>query len=92
MIPTIKKSIKKSLKGNDEPSALLAARTSPGPENNTPPVTLFYNCTTTRTLLPSMNKDVCIIVLNTKKTLPPLKVNDSVHLQQENLGQYKQNN
>ena len=57
-IQTIKKSIKKALKGNNDPYlALLALRTSPGPENNTPPGTLLYNHTI-RTLLPSMNKDV----------------------------------
>ena len=39
---TIKKNIKKALKGNDDPYlALLAIRTSPGPKNNTPPATIF---------------------------------------------------
>ena len=57
-IQTIKKSIKKALKGNNDPHlALLAIRTSPDPKNNTPPATLFCNHTI-RTLLPSMNKEV----------------------------------
>ena len=57
-IQTIKKSIKKASKRSDDPYlALLTVRTAPGPENNTPPATLFYN-RTIRTLLPSMNKEV----------------------------------
>ena len=77
-IQTIKKSIKKALKGNDDPYlALLAVRTSPGLGNNTPPATLFYN-RVIRTLLPSMNKEVSqenkkLILSNStqhRKTLP----------------------
>ena len=50
----MKKSIKKALKGDGDPYLkLLAVCTSPGPENNTPPTTLFYN-RTIRTLIPSM--------------------------------------
>ena len=94
-IQTIKKSIKKALKGNNDPYlALLALCTSTGPENNTPPGTLLYNHTI-RTLLPSMNKDVSqenkkLILSNSTQhhtTLPPLKINDSVHL--HNLGNNK---
>ena len=87
-IQTIKKSIKKALKGHDDPYiALLAVRTSTGPENNTPPATLFYN-RVIKTLLPSMNKEVSqedkkLILSNStqhRKTLPLLKINDSVRL------------
>ena len=90
-IQTIKKSIKKSLKGNNDPYlALLAVATSPDPENNTLPATLFYNHTI-RTLLPSVNikklvKKTKLILSNStwhQKTLPPLKINDSVHLHNE---------
>ena len=43
---------KKALKDNDDPYlALLAVRTSSGPENNTPSATLFQN-RTIRTLIP----------------------------------------
>ena len=78
-IPTIKKSIKKALKGNDDTYlALLAVRISP-------PVTLFYN-RTIRTLIPSMKTDVSqenkkLTLPNStqyQKILPPLKVNDLV--------------
>ena len=84
----MKKSIKKALKGHgDHYLKLLAVCTSPGPENNTPPTTLFYN-RTIRTLIPSMNKEVGhenkkLILSNNnqhQKTLPPLKINDSVPL------------
>ena len=45
-IQTIKKNIKKSLKGCEESYlALLAIQTSPGLGNNTPPDILFYNHT-----------------------------------------------
>ena len=85
-IQAIKKSIKKGLKGHDDPYlALLAVRTSTGPENNTPPATLFYN-RVIKTLLPSMNKEVSqenkkLILSNStqhRKTL--LRINDSVRL------------
>ena len=57
-IQTIKKNIKKALI-NDTYLELLAVRTAPGPENNTPPVTLLYNRTITSiNLLPSTNKEV----------------------------------
>ena len=84
----IKKSIKKALKGNNDPNlALLALRTSTGPESNTPLVTIFYNHTI-RTLLPSLNKEVSqenkkLILSNSTQhqtTLSPLKINDSIHL------------
>ena len=87
-IQTIKKNIKKALKSNDDCYlALLAVCTSPDPENKTPPATLFYN-RTIRTLLPSMDKEVCqenkkLILSNCiqhRKTLPPLKISDSVRL------------
>ena len=87
-IQTIKKSIKKALKGNNELYlALLAVATSPDPENNTLPATLFYNHTI-RTLLPSVNikklvKKTKLILSNSTRhqnTLPPLKINDSVYL------------
>ena len=87
-IQTIKKSIKKALKGNDDPYlALLVVRTSPGPENNTPSVTLFYN-RTIRTLILSMktefNQENKKLTLPNstqhQKTLTPLKVNDLVRL------------
>ena len=76
------------MKGNNDPDlALLACCTSTGPENNSPPATLFYN-PTIRTLLPSMNKEVSqenknLVLSNSNQqqtTLPPLKINDSVHL------------
>ena len=59
----------------------------PGPENNTPPATLFYKHKI-RTLIPSMNTNVSqknrkLISPNStqhQKTLPPLKVSYSVCL------------
>ena len=74
------------MKGHDDPYlALSAVRTSTGPENNTPPATLFYN-RVIKTLLPSMNKEVSqenkkLILSNStqhRKTL--LRINDSVRL------------
>ena len=87
-IQIIKKRIKKALKGDNDPDlALLAFHTSTGPENNTPPATLFCNHAI-RTLIPSMNKEVSqenkkLILSNSTQhqtTLPPLKITDSVHL------------
>ena len=76
------------MKGHDDPYlALSAVHTSTGRENNTPPATLFYN-RLIKTLLPSMNKEVSqenkkLILSNStqhRKTLPLLKINDSVRL------------
>ena len=76
------------MKGDNDPDlALLAFHTSTGPENNTPPATLFCNHAI-RTLIPSMNKEVSqenkkLILSNSTQhqtTLPPLKITDSVHL------------
>ena len=83
--------MEKAFRTNEDPYlALLAAvRTSSGPENNTPPSTLFYN-RPIRTLLPTCNRNSKIInnkqhqnncvESNSKKVLPPLKENDIVHL------------
>ena len=83
-IQTIKKSIKKALKGNDDPYlALLAVSALPGPENNTPPAKFFYN----HTIITLMKKEVSqenkkLMLSNStqhRKT-PPFKINDSVRL------------
>ena len=90
-IQTIKKTLKKVIKSNEDPYlALLALRTSAGPNNNTPPATLFYN-RTIRTLLPSVsnstdirNKKIENQHVNnsqqSKKALPKLHHNDPVRL------------
>ena len=89
-IQTIKKTLKKAFRTNEDPYlALLAIRTSSGPENNTPPSTLFYN-RPIRTLLPTLDRNRKIINnkqhqnnytdQNNKKSLPPLKENDIVCL------------
>ena len=57
-IQMIKKTLKTTFKSNDDPYlAFLALGTSPGPKNNTPPVTLLYN-RPIRTILPSMNTNI----------------------------------
>ena len=87
----IKRTIERTLKGNNDPYlALLAARISPSPENKTPPATLFCN-RKIRTLLPSMNEEVGqentkLILSNSTQhriILPPFKINDSVRLHDE---------
>ena len=89
-IQTIKKTLKKAFKSNkDLYLALLALRTSPGSNNNTPPATLLYR-RPIRTILPSMNTKIAI---KNKKiygksnsdqynytNLPQLKKNDKVRL------------
>ena len=89
-IQTIKKTLKKAFRTNEDPYlALLAIRTSSGPENNTQPSTLFYN-RPIRTFLPTLNRNRKIINnkhhqnnytdQSNKKSLPPLKENDIVRL------------
>ena len=87
-IHTIKETLKKAFKSNEDPYlALLALRTSPGPNNNTPSATLLYS-RPIRTILPSMNTNIAI---KNKKiyrksnsdecnytNLPHLKKNDKV--------------
>ena len=89
-IQTIKKTLKKAFKSNEDLYlALLALRTSPGPNNNTPPATLLYR-RPIRTISPSMNTKIAI---KNKKiygksnsdqynytNLPQLKKNDKVRL------------
>ena len=86
MIQTVKKKIKKALKGNDGPYlALLAVRTSLGQENNTPLVTLFYNRTIRTLINTKFSQEIENLTLSNstqhQKTLPPLKVNDLIRLQ-----------
>ena len=86
MIQTVKKNIKKALKGNDGPYlALLAVRTSLGPENKTPLVTLFYNRTIRTLINTKFSQEIKNLTLSNstqhQKTSPPLKVNDLIRLQ-----------
>ena len=89
-IKTIKKTLKKAFKSKEEPYlAPLALRTSPGPDNNTPPATFLYS-RPIRTILPSMNTNIAIKnkKIYRKSTsdecnytnLPHLKKNDKVRL------------
>ena len=89
-IQTIKKTLKKTFKSNDDSYLVLVAlRTSPGLNSNTPSATLLYS-RPIRTILPSMNTNIAI---NNKKiyrksntdeynytNLPQLKKNDKVKL------------
>lgn len=54
-IQTVKKTLKKALKNNEDPYlALLAIRVCPGPYNNVPPATIFFNRHIPSTI-PTMN-------------------------------------
>ena len=54
-IQLVKKTLKKAFSNNEDPYlALLSTRVSPGPDDNTPPATLFYS-RPIRSILPSLN-------------------------------------
>ena len=88
-IQLVKKTLRKAFVNNDDPYlALLTIRVSPGPYDNPPPATLFFN-RPIRSTLPSMNNNYQTInkklsrnmkITKHCRDLPELSLNDKVRL------------